>query len=347
MRAAWRKAPAPADAYEDQPPEFEEGGAEAEAGWVTVSSGAAANLTALVRWTAWALLIAGPALGLYALAQPSTAVGAPQPRATAPAVVRDAAGPAGFAELYVAAYARAGQGSEASLQPYFPGVRDVVLDAKPGAQRAERLATVRVREVSDGYWSVTVAAHLTGTKGPAKKDDSPDATDAAAGEVLRYFQVAVRSAGPGGAYIAAGLPAEVAAPEPGEAPELGYGHPVPADENEAASATVGEFLAAYLSGTGELDRYLSPGTNLSAISPAPYEQIKLTQLAERGGQFQPNADVSEGARRELLVDLEATDRAGQTRPLTYALALQARDGRWEISALDAAPALGNSQKGHN
>ncbi|MGW7068846.1 conjugal transfer protein [Streptomyces sp. NPDC054855] len=346
MRASWRKAPALAeDRYEDQVPE--EFAAETAAGWATVSSGAAANLTALLRWAAWALLLAGPALGLYALAQPPAAVGAPQPRATAPAVVRDAAGPSGFAELYVAAYVRAGEGSEASLQPYFPGVRDVVLDAKPDLQRAERLATVQVEEASSGYWSVTVAARVTGAKGPAKKEGSTG-TDSAqtAGEVLRYFQVAVKSAGSGGGYAATALPAEVAAPTPGEAPELGYGHPVPADEDEPATDAVGDFLAAYLSGTGELDRYLSPGTDLNAVSPAPYSEIKVTQLAELGGEFRPGAAATEGTRRQLLVDLEATDHAGQTRPLTYALALTARDGRWEISALDTAPALGAQSKGH-
>lgn len=350
MRAAWRKAPAPADdRHQDQvPAEF---AAQTEAGWATVSSGASANLTALVRWAAWALLLAGPALGLYALAQPPAVVGAPQPRATAPAVVRDAAaGPAGFAELYVAAYVKAGEGSEASLQPYFPGVRDVVLDAKPDLQRAERLATVQVEEALSGYWSVTVAARVTGSKGPVKKEGSAGASaqeaGVAAGEVLRYFQVAVKSAGPGGGYVATALPAEVAAPDPGEAPELGYGHPVPADEDEPVTDAVGDFLAAYLSGTGELDRYLSPGTDLNAVSPAPYEEVKVTELAEHGSEFRPGAAATEGARRQLLVDLEATDHAGQTRPLTYALALTARDGRWEISALDTAPALDTSVKGH-
>ncbi|MFD4482804.1 conjugal transfer protein [Streptomyces sp. NPDC058471] len=348
MRASWRKAPALADARHEAPAP-EEFAAQSQAGWDTVSSGASANLTALVRWAAWALLLAGPALALYGLAQSPAAVGAPAPRAPAPAVVRDAAGPSGFAELYVAAYAKAGEGGEAALQPYFPGMRDVALDAKPGAQRAERLATVRVKEVSGGYWSVTVAAHVTGSKGPAKKEGSTDtsqAADAAAGEVLRYFQVPVKSAAPGGGYVATALPAEVSAPTPGDAPELGYGRPVPADEDEPATDAVGDFLGAYLSGTGELDRYLSPGTDMSAVSPAPYEEIKVTQVAEHGGEFRPGAAASEGARRRLLVDLEATDHAGQTRPLTYALALTARDGRWEISALDTAPALDASVKGH-
>ncbi|MGW7276630.1 conjugal transfer protein [Streptomyces sp. NPDC054864] len=346
MRASWRKAPAEVR-YEDQvPAEF---AAETEAGWATVSSGAAANLTAMVRWAAWALLLAGPALGLYALAQPPAAVGASQPRATTPAVARDAAGPAGFAELYVAAYVKAGEGSEASLQRYFPGVRDVVLDAKPDVQRAERLATVQVKEVSGGYWSVTVAARVTGAKSTAKQEGSgssgADSSQTAAGEVLRYFQVPVKSAASGGGFVATALPAEVSAPAPGEAPELGYGHPVPADKDEPATDAVSDFLGAYLSGTGELDRYLSPGTDMSAVSPAPYEEITVAQVAELGGEFRPGAATTEGTRRRLLVDLEATDHAGQTRPLTYALALTARDGRWEISALDTA-LLDASVKGH-
>lgn len=353
MKSAWKRRPAKEAAgteaqdwdIDEGPQDVADWSAGVQAGWVTVSTGAAANLTAVLRWAAWVLLIAGPVVGIAAWLRPATAAGVMQQAPKASVVVRDMAGPAGFAELYVSAYVQAGKGSEASLQPYFPNIRDLTLEATPGVQHAERLAAVRVKEVSAGYWSVTVAARISAGSGEVSKakggttgpPDEAGAVDAR--EVLRYFQVPVKSAGSGGGYVAAALPAEVASPDVGEAAPLDYGTPVPADTRDRATAAVNEFLTAYLTGTGQLDRYLSPGTDIKQVSPAPYAQVKVTGIAERGGDFGTNAPVTEGARRELLVDAGATDSGGQVRPLTYALQLTARDGRWEIAALDAAPAL--------
>ncbi|MFE2470272.1 conjugal transfer protein [Streptomyces mirabilis] len=317
-----------------------------EGGWVTVSSGAVANLTTLLRWGAWLLLLVGPLLGILAFMRPTVAAGTapPLPKTPLPATAADTAGPAGFAQLYVAAYVEAGKGTEASLAPYFPEMRNISLEATPHVQQADRLAAVRVARVSSGYWSVTVAARITSTKASKKASTADTETDAASGALLRYFQVPVKSAGSGGGFVAAALPAEVAAPNAGEGLALDYGTPVPADTHDAATAAVGEFLGAYLSGSGELDRYLSPGTDLAAVSPAPYERIEVSQLAERGGDFHMAAPATEGARRQLLVDIWATGSDGQVRPLTYAIALKARDGRWEIAALDAAPGLSTTSK---
>lgn len=325
-------------------PEFVEPVDAVEGGWVTVSSGAVANLTTLLRWGAWLLLIVGPLLGILAFMRPTTAAttAPPAPKTTAPATAADTAGPAGFAQLYVAAYVEAGKGTEASLAPYYPQMRNISLEATPRIQQADRLAAVRVTKVSSGYWSVTVAARITSQAKASKKTTTAD-TETASGEVLRYFQVPVK-AGSGGGYIAAALPAEVAAPSAGDGLELDYGSPVPADTHDAATAAVGEFLAAYLTGSGELDRYLSPGTDLAAVSPAPYERIEVSQLAEQGAGFPMDAPATEGAKRQLLVDIWATGSDGQVRPLTYAIALKARDGRWEIAALDAAPGLSTTSK---
>ncbi|GHE13804.1 conjugal transfer protein [Streptomyces alanosinicus] len=349
---AWRRPPGEADQEGGQVPEeyAAEAGAGSggkRAGWVTVSPGAVANVSAVLRWGAWLLLIAGPLLAVAAFLRPVTAVGAPVPAPKSSVVVRDTSGPAGFAQLYVAAYVEAGKGSEASLAPYYPRMRDISLQAEPGAQHAGRLAAVRVTQVAPGYWSVTVAALVTSSsKAAAVSDQSAQGGgQAEAGPVLRYFQVAVKAAGSGGGYEAVALPAEVGAPATsGAMPHLDYGTPVPADTHDPAVATISEFLAAYLTGGGELDRYLSPGTSLAAVSPAPYTKVTITQLAEQGGDFTENAPTTEGARRQLLIDVDATGADGQVRPLTYALALKARAGRWEIAAVEAAPRLNTTSK---
>ncbi|MFI9029921.1 hypothetical protein [Streptomyces sp. NPDC053560] len=74
----------------------------------------------------------------------------------------------------------------------------------------------------------------------------------------------------------------------------------------------------------------------------------LTSVAEHDGSpAESGRRPGEGERRRLLVEVEAGDRRGAVRPMTYALQLRGRDGRWEVAALEAAPALktpSNTQK---
>ncbi|MFB8087324.1 conjugal transfer protein [Streptomyces sp. NPDC055992] len=310
-------------------------------GWELGSLGATANTVTVLRRTAWGLMVASPVLAVWALLSRPAQVAPVAPVRQEQPTAGQPAGPGGFAELFLSAYLAAGEGTEESLAPFLPTARDVTLTAAPGTQRAQEVAAVKVRQVSSGYWSVTVAARVipsaTDTRAQAERAHE---SGSATGSVLRYFQVAVRS-GAGGALAAAALPAEVAAPLSGEAPSLAYGQSVPLPAADPAGQTLSGFFAAYLARSGQLDRYLSPGTALSAISPAPYTRVEVAQVAETGTN-DPGAQKAvpaDGARRELLVQVAATDTAGQQRPLAYAIAITARDGRWEIASVEGAPVL--------
>ncbi len=134
----------------------------AAGGWVTVSSGALANLSTMLRWGAWLLLVLGVLLSTTAhLRLSAETPRTVQPPAKATPASGEAVGPGGFAVLYVAAYLEAGRGTEAALARYFPNMRNIRLEAKADAQHAEQLAAVQVEHVSTGYWSVTVAGRVT------------------------------------------------------------------------------------------------------------------------------------------------------------------------------------------
>lgn len=326
----------------EQTPPVEES-AQPDTGWATtsLSTGAMANWTAVVRWSAWGLLLTGPLLGGWALTSAGKPVAVPA-RAEAPRAQpasSDAVAPAGFAELYVAAYVKAGNSDTDAeeLTKFYPAARSLSWSGEGGAERAESASAVQVRQVSAGYWSVTVAARIAGS-----------AKDADSGRV-RYFQVPVKATGGRGAsgWTAAALPAEVAAPtgSKGVAPELSYGSAHAPLASDPAVQTVQGFLAAYLAGRGELDRYLSPGTTLHAVRPAAYTAVTVTQIAEHGQGPAEGAEKQtppDGVRRRLLVDVEGDGTHTRSRPMTYAVELRARDGRWEVAALEAAPALGTS-----
>lgn len=311
---------------------------EWETGWRV--SGPSAGMTALLQRAAkgalWTMVLAGPALGAAALLLSSQPTAAPRPALSREVDVKpvDTSGPAGFAQMYVEAYLTVRQGEEQRLVPFFPAAADVDLrlPQKPETSKVERLAPARAAQVDSHTWSVTISARLR------------------SGEELRYFQVPVASsrvAGQGG-YVATTLPAEVAAPVLGTPRPLGYGRPFSARDADPATRTLRGFFDAYLAGGGQLDRYLSPGTRLSAVTPAPYTRVRVSQFAVAGtdGDGWGAATPADGARQQLLVDVEAeTTTAKRWRPMTYALSLVARDGRWEVAALESAPRTGGREQG--
>ncbi|MBT2439837.1 conjugal transfer protein [Streptomyces sp. ISL-36] len=333
------------DEVEPQDWDIDEGPQDV-AGW---STGAQANMSAAIRWTAWGLLILGPLLGAFAYLSAPAQAGASQkkPAPTAPAAT-GAQGAAGLAQLFVAAYIEAGEGDQAKLAAYYPDATGLRLEGDSGRRRGEQLTVVRLRQTDPGVWSVTVAARITDTKAPAKPSDGdrPDGkgdAKAAAARAVRYFQVPVATAptaGGASGYTALAMPAEVAAPEQIKAPALVYGPMRPALPTDPRTQAVTEFLTAYLTGAGELDRYLAPGTKLTAIAPAPYTGVAVDSLAIEGEKgTEPVTTVpGDGTTLRLLVALRATGHDEVRLPLTYALALKTRGGRWEIASLDGAPA---------
>lgn len=172
-------------------------------------------------------------------------------------------------------------------------------------------------------WTVTVAVTLT---------------DAAAGPQRRFFQVPVRvsGGGPNRTVRALMLPTPVAGPAIGAKARLDYRNQV--DTNAAVSTTVAQFLSAYLAGQGDVTRYLSPGVEISAITPAPYAEVSLTQLSS-STEIDPRAVPIDGAVVRVMAQASAAVSSEQFVSVDYALTLTARAGRWEISALDDQPAL--------
>ncbi|MFD5064804.1 conjugal transfer protein [Streptomyces sp. NPDC058394] len=343
MKSAWSRRPAKEAAvpYDEQQDWDLDEGPQDVAGW---STGAQANTTAAIRWTAWGLLVLGPLLGAFAYLSAPAQAGPAQrkPAPTAPAAT-GAQGAAGFAQLFVAAFISAGEGDQGELAAYYPDATSLRLEGASDRRRGEQLTIVRLRQTDEGIWSVTIAARITDTKpADAHQADDKDEAKAAAAQAVRYFQVPVATAttaGGASGYTALAMPAEVAAPEWIKAPGLIYGPMRPALPADPRTQAVTEFLTAYLTGAGELDRYLAPGTHLAPVAPAPYTGIAVDTLAIDGekGTEPVTAVPDDGTTLRLLVALRATGHDEVRVPLTYALTLKARAGRWEIASLDGAP----------
>ncbi|MBO0916780.1 conjugal transfer protein, partial [Streptomyces laculatispora] len=316
MSALWaRRRPAGKPALPEAEPQdwaIDEGPQDV-AGW---STGAQANTATAIRWTAWGLLVLGPVLGAFAYLSAPTQAGGGEQRRPAAAVLGStgAQGAAGFAQLFVAEFIAAGEGDQDKLTAYYPDATSLRLEGESGRRRGEQLTVVRLRQPDSGIWSVTVAARITATKpAPSPSDAVSDRKDsskaaATAADAVRYFQVPVATApdaaGASG-YTALAMPTEVAAPGRIKAPGLVYGPMRPALATDPRTQAVTEFLTSYLTGSGELDRYLAPGTDLTAVTPAPYTGLALDSLAIEGekGSEPVTAVPADGTTLRLLAAL--------------------------------------------
>ncbi|WP_329468535.1 conjugal transfer protein [Streptomyces sp. NBC_01431] len=276
----------------------------------------------LGRWAVWAALACGPlALAVAAMPSPAAkAVAAPAP-STGTVRTTAAADPSGYAELFLAAWLRSTSSDESSAQARLAQALapSVALPQQAGAQSVlERAVVVRSAQHEGGQWSVTVAAQYA--------DFS-----------VRYFAVPVVADAAGGSFTVTGAPGQVAGPASAKAPESAYGVSVPA--KGLLASTVAEFLRTYLTGLGEVDRYLAPGVKLAALSGTSYTDLQVEQASAIEEAAAAEAVPADGTTARVRVQIKALDKAGAW-PLAYEMTLTARAGRWEVSAFATASTAG-------
>lgn len=264
-----------------------------------------------------AALVCGPVgLAVAGLAVYSSATPAP----VASALVQDLSGKraaAGeFAQRVVVAWLTTPRGQEDQLTALVQ-VPTVTLPDVPF--KASEPTVSSIAQVN-GVWSVTVAVTVTDQrKQPAR----------------RFFQVPV-IVGAGAAVTALSLPAPVSGPTVGALPRLGYRFQV--NPGGPVAQTAAQFLGAYIAGQGDVTRYVSPTTQIQPVTPAPYTAVQVTDLA--GDADIDTAGVpKDRARLRVLVGADASVTTKQQVSVTYTLTLLARAGRWEVQAIDPAPAL--------
>lgn len=274
----------------------------------------------LSRVAVWTVIAAGPiALAVAVASTPTTVAAAPAAKPTAVRTATSAADPGGYAQVFVGAWLRSSANDETSAQARLAQsmAPDVELPAPAAdAQSAPQSVTaVRSAQRADGAWSVTVAAQY-------------------AGGSVRYYAVPVASDSTGSSFTVTGAPGVVAGPARAAVAKSSYAVTVP--EGDLSSA-IGQFLGAYLTGAGEVDRYLAPGVQLTAVSPAPYTAVAVQEVSAVEEAAAAEQVPADGTKVRVLASVEARDRAGRW-PLAYELTLKARSGRWEVAALESGTA---------
>lgn len=227
-----------------------------------------------------------------------------------------------YGAAFVAAWLGATRENEGTLATYINPAAVGQLSATEWKYRDLAVVSVEKTDESD-LVSVVVAANV--------EEFDMESERGATVWPRRYFAVTVRVTDAGLSVV--GLPAPIAAPaKEDDAVRLAYGQTVL--QTSSARQTVEAFLSAYLAGSGEISRYVSPGSEISAITPAPYMTITVTDVKS---DVEPSDTPSTGSVVHVLATAEVLSASDQRLTTTYALTLTARDGRWETTSVDLAP----------
>ncbi|MGW1894156.1 conjugal transfer protein [Streptomyces sp. NPDC002004] len=302
---------------------------DGEATAATVSGARLERMRQRVRLSRLALctaIAAGPiALGTAVLSGPTTLVAAPATKPTAMRTTAVSADPAGFAQLFARAWLRSNADDTTSAQARLaqsmgPDV-DLPEPAGDAQRRLESVTAVRSAQRESGRWAVTVAAQYADGK-------------------VRYFIVPVAADASGASFTVTSAPGVVAGPTRAAVAKSPYSVTVPSDSD--LSSTIGEFFGAYLTGAGEVERYVAPGVKLTPVSPAPYTAAGVQQVLGAEAAAAAEHVPADGITVRVHVQIEARDGDGRW-PLAYQLGLKARSGRWEVAALESGTVKNGGQ----
>ncbi len=282
----------------------------------------------------WSTLLAGPCALLLVLLG---SAGESAPPATRPAPIIDVSSERtaaeDFAERFVATWLTTPKGDQRQLEAFIAAPERLVLPKDPA--RVEQVGAAAITATAGGVWSVTVGATVytptpAVTVGPAGAGQTP--TGPAVGE-RRYFLVPVLYAD--GKLIATALPGPVAGPATAEPTRDAYRYRQP--PGAPVTDTVTDFLGALLAGSADITRYVTPGSLISPVMPAPYTLIDGVTVSTDTEPADGTAAPRDGEQLHALVTARAGTDSNQQISVQYALTLTARAGRWEITSVDLAP----------
>lgn len=184
------------------------------------------------------------------------------------------------------------------------------------------LDVVAVTPVTDQFTNVLVSANVKETT----TDDDNEITT----WPRRYWSVPIAT-GSDGEVSTAGFPAPVNAPP---AADVSLSYPESVSRTGDAGKAATDFLAAYLTGTGDITRFIAPDAQITPIQPTPFTRIDVIDVVSNKVAAE---STDEGDEIRLLATIGAQRQDDRIVPVNYALTMTIRAGRWEISQIDPAP----------
>lgn len=226
-----------------------------------------------------------------------------------------------FAERFVVTYLGAGT-TQRDRVSAFVSLNQQALLPSTGRQVVDPQVVFLSRGVSQGgldVWTVTVSVRLGQTAAPAS-------------DTRQYYRVAV--AVKDGTVRALSIPAAVQAPQRGT--DLALAYSAPCGTETPLTRVASGFLAAFLTGSGDITRYTTADAGISAIQPPPFTET---------GQISVSADDSTcgGGNSSAHVLATVTPKAdgAAVASLAYPMTMLRNGGQWQVRSLDSIPQLRN------
>lgn len=283
---------------------------------VAYSGGHAAGAKALIVGF-YAVVALSLLMSFTAMTRPAETAAASVQQAQQPLSLTEQ-GAGAFAAGYVGTWLSATTDNYAGLQQYVGLSSGSDLQAQPMAYRDLQIASIAPNQ--GNLISVVISAGIREVN-DKKQESWP----------VRYFQVTV--ANDAGSLGVVGMPAPISAPaRTDKGAQLIYRELV--SPSDPAAQTISSFLSAYATGQGEMGRYITPGSTLRPITPAPFSAVKIVSVT---ADVPPAKQPADGDKIKALVQAQLSGAAGQKLMVTYALALTARAGRWETTSVDTTP----------
>lgn len=249
-----------------------------------------------------------------------------------------------YAQEYVGAWLRSSRNDSEDIQAF--GQDEVSADEETAYRD---LGVASVEDHGDNTYTAVIAGSIQhDLSGAAEEDEDADQdtepADSSSDEGSEdqeliwqrsWYQVNI-AADEEGNFSPVGWPTPVTAPSAGEAPVTAYEEEV---LDEGLTSQVSGFLNAYTAHTEDEDNplslYVHPSADIEPISPAPFDSVEVTEIS---AATQLPENTSTGDELQVAAEVGMTTAEG-TRPGTYYLSLEVRDGRWEITEIDTSPQM--------
>jgi hypothetical protein len=225
-----------------------------------------------------------------------------------------------FARDFVVTYLSATSGQQDKLAEYVATGQQVTLPSI-GRQITDGQVVYAARmsasEALD-VWTVTVSVRVA--KGVAVSGDK------------QYYRVAVSVAD--GRLRALSLPAAVGAPVRGD--DLMQGYSTTCSPDTPLTQVAAGFLAAFGAGSGDVARYVTPDSGITALHPSPYSSMDVATVSA-----DDSGCGASSATAHVLATVNPKADGGVAPSLAYPLTMVRTAGQWQVQAMDPVPYLRN------
>lgn len=231
-----------------------------------------------------------------------------------------------FAQEFVVSYLAATSGDQDRIAAFVGGSESISLPATARPVADPAVVSVRRARTSGPVeiWSVTVSVRLAAETPPAGRNST------SAQAKPHYYRVGVSVNH--GRLRALSRPWLVAPPAQGQDLLTVYSSPC-GEESPVTHVAVG-FLNAFLAGSGDVTRYVSHDSAITALSPPPFTSFDTVSVSA-----QESSCGTTGTTAHVLATVTPASGDDTLAPLDYPLTMVRTGEQWQVQAIDSVPAL--------